>query len=160
MSTGDQIAAFQQIMLAEAETVRRFVALLALEQASLGSGNTDELPAFAEQKVDLAAQLNAFAAQRNSALAAQGFGADRSGVEAWCAQHPDQEITAGAWSSILAQAREARELNQLNGKLIQLRMQYNAKALEALRGGNGALDLYGPDGQSKPPGHRRINHSV
>lgn len=149
-----------QTMAAEAQTVQQFVALLTLEQAALGSGNTDDLPSYAEQKVALAARLNALAAQRNATLAAQGLGADRTGVDAWCAKNPDNTNAAKVWATILALAGEARELNLLNGELIRLRMQYNAKALEALRGGASSLDLYGPDGQSKTAGQPRINHSV
>ena len=147
-------------MVAEAQTVQQFVALLTLEQATLGSGNTDDLPGYAEQKVALAARLNALAAQRNAMLATQGLAADRAGVDAWCAKHPGETNAAKVWATILALAGEARELNLLNGELIRLRMQYNAKALEALRGGASSLDLYGPDGQSKSAGQPRINHSV
>ena len=150
----------QQTLVAEAQTVQQFVALLTLEQATLGSGNTDDLPGYAEQKVALAARLNALAAQRNATLTAQGLGADRAGIEDWCAKHPAETHAAKAWATILALAGEARELNLLNGELIRLRMQYNAKALEALRGGASSLDLYGPDGQATAPGRRRINHSV
>jgi flagella synthesis protein FlgN len=160
LSTPAEIAALQQTLVAETQTVAHFVDLLKLEQASLSSGDTDALPAHAEQKIALAAQLNTLAAQRNAALAAQGFCADRAGVEAWCAKHPAEGTAAKAWSTLLSLAAEARQLNQLNGGLIQTRMQYNAKALEVLRGGSKALDLYGPDGQSQSTGSSRINHSV
>ena len=147
-------------MLAEAQTVERFVDLLKLEQSALGRGDTDKLPGYAEQKLEFAAQLNELAAQRNAALAALGLGGDRAGADAWCAKHPDEQAATHAWAAVLALAGEARELNRLNGELIRLRMQYNAKALEALRGGASSLDLYGPDGQATTPGRQRINHSV
>jgi flagella synthesis protein FlgN len=153
-------AALAQTVVAEAQTVERFVELLKLEQGSLSRGDTDSLPGHAEQKMKFAARLNELAAQRNAALACLGYAADRSGIEAWCAKHPAEEIAAKAWVSVIALAGEARELNRLNGELIRLRMQYNAKALEALRGGASSLDLYGPDGQATTPGRQRINHSV
>ena len=160
MNGNGGVLTLQQTLVAEAQTVEQFVALLKLEQTSLSRGDTDALPGFADQKMQFAAQLNEFAAQRNAALAAQGFDADRSGVEAWCAKHPKEKVAAKAWTTVLALAGEARELNRLNGELIRLRMQYNAKALEALRGGASTLDLYGPDGQATTPGRQRINHSV
>ena len=153
-------AAFLQTLVAEAEAIQQFAELLKLEQTSLSSGNTDELPAFAEHKVKLAVHLNSLSAQRNASLAAQGFDADRAGVEAWCAKHPYENDVADAWSRILALAGEARELNRLNGELIQIRMQYNAKALEALQGGKNSFALYGPDGQSTTSGNPRINDAV
>lgn len=145
---------------AEAVAVQQFVDLLKLEQISLSKGNTDDLPEFAEQKSKLAVHLNSLAAQRNTSLAAQGFAADRAGIEAWCAKFSNEQDTSNTWLTILALAAEARELNRLNGELIQMRMQYVTKALEALQSGNKSLDLYGPDGQSTPAGHGRINHSV
>ena len=160
MGSSGETATLRQTMVAEAQTVERFVDLLKLEQSSLSHGDTDALPAYAEQKIALAALLNDFAAQRNATLALLGFNADRAGVEAWCLKNPEEDMAAKAWATVLALAGEARELNRVNGELIRLRMQYNAKALEALRGGASSLDLYGPDGQATAPGRRRINHSV
>ena len=160
MGSGDGTSALQQTMVAEAQTVERFVDLLKLEQSSLSRGDTDALPGYAEQKLEFAARLNELTTQRNAELAAQGYAIDRAGADAWCAKHPGEEAATRAWRAVLALAGEARELNRLNGELIRLRMQYNAKALEALRGGASSLDLYGPDGQATTPGRRRINHSV
>ena len=160
MGSGFAEDALARTVVAEAQTVEQFVELLKLEQGSLSRGDTDALAGHAEQKMAFAARLNEVAAQRNAALTSLGFAADRSGVEAWCAKHPAEEIAAKAWATVLTLAGEARELNRLNGELIRLRMQYNAKALEALRGGASSLDLYGPDGQATTPGRQRINHSV
>jgi flagella synthesis protein FlgN len=149
-----------QVLAAEAACVEDFIAVLKLEQNSLAQGAGDELPAYAEQKAQLAQRLGALAAQRNAALKAQDLAADRPGLDAWCAAHPKEIQAASDWSRIIALATEARELNRVNGELIALRMQYNAQALEALRGGSSALDLYGPDGQATGSGGRRISDSV
>ena len=153
-------ASVLQPIAEEATAIKRFVDLLKLEQTSLSNGNTDDLLDFAEQKSELATQLNNLAAQRSALLVAQGFSADRAGVEAWCADHSSEKEAGTSWSELLSVAAEARELNRLNGELIRMRMQYNTNALEALRGGKNALDLYGPDGQSTPPGHSRIYDAV
>jgi flagellar biosynthesis protein FlgN len=158
LAAGD--ASVLQTIAEEATAVRRFVDLLKLEQTSLSNGSTDDLLDFAEQKSKLATQLNSLAAQRSALLVAQGFSADRTGVDAWCVNHSSEKEAGATWSSLLSLAADARELNRLNGELIQMRMQYNANALEALRGGRNALDLYGPDGQSTSPSHRRINDTV
>jgi flagella synthesis protein FlgN len=142
----------------EADALQQFVDLLKVEQTALYNGSTDDLLEYAEQKSRLALRLEALAAQRSSALAALGVASDRAGIDAWCARHTK---TAGNdWSRLLSLASEARELNRLNGELIQIRLQYNTKALEALQGGKSSLDLYGPDGQSTSPAHRRINDAV
>lgn len=159
-ATTETGSAFLQTLLSEAEAVQQFVELLKLEQSALSAGSTDVLPAYADKKMALAAKLNRLAVQRNSFLAAQGLGADLVGVNAWIAQHSTEYQAIETWSGVLALAREARELNRLNGELIQLRMQYNAKALEALQGGNHALKLYGPDGQSTSSNQNRIDDAV
>lgn len=152
--------AFRQTLEAEAATIQQFVDLLQLEQVALSTGKIEDLPAFVDKKAELVARLNALATQRNQSLAEQGFAADRAGVESWCAKYPQEKGVVKAWRRILSLANEARELNRLNGELIQIRMQYNAKALEALQGGKNSFDLYGPDGQSTAPIKRRISDSV
>ena len=150
----------RQILVKEAAAVQQFVDLLKREQLSLSSGNTEDLPELAEQKVQLAKHLDQLAASRCASLIAQGFTTDHSGIEAWCTKHATKEVTKDSWAKILELAREAHELNRLNGELIRLRLQFNAKALEALRVGESSLSLYGPDGQSTKPEHRRIDHAV
>jgi len=149
-----------RVVTAELDIVQRFVSLLGVEQAALSSGDTDQLPELIEQKNLTANQLGTLAKERNTVLAAQGYAADRAGIEAWCEHYPRHTDVAEAWKKTISLASEARELNNINGKLITLRMQYNAKALEALRGGSNSLDLYGPDGQSTSLGRIRIDDAV
>lgn len=144
----------------EGDVVQQFVDVLKVEQTALASGDTDVLPELADKKGQLAVQISQLAEQRNAILMTLGSGVDRSGIENWCALHPTERLASDAWARILTLASEARELNRLNGELIQLRMSANAKALEALRAGKDSLDLYGPDGQSAKPGQRRIDHAV
>ncbi len=153
-------AALVRVIADEAGAIRQFVDLLKREQTSLSNGITDELPELAEQKGTLFVHLNQLAAQRSDALAAHGLSADRAGVEAWIALHADEKSLRNDWTTVLSLASEARQLNYLNGELIRMRMQYNTMALEALQGGKGVLDLYGPDGQSTSPGHSRIYDAV
>lgn len=150
----------QKMIEAEAIVVEQFVDVLRLEQVALGNGSTDELPLLAEQKTGLATQLNTLTTQRNALLASQGFEADRAGIETWCAINPGAKSTSATWLKTLSLAAEARELNRLNGELIGIRMQYNAQALEILHRSETSLNLYGPDGQSKTKGGRRINDAV
>lgn len=148
---------FQQTVAAEIAVVQVFVALLEREQQMLIKGEVNELLELVGEKNALAAQLASLAAQRGTWLAAEGRTADRSGVTAWLADHPDESDAGTAWTLLLSLATQARELNRVNGGLIQLRMHHNAQALELLLGGNGALALYGPDGQNAAPSARRIS---
>lgn len=149
-----------RIIAEEARTVQQFVDLLNREQTALSVGETDELPALAEQKSILANDLVNLDMQRNDLLAIMGFKSGRKGIEAWCAKHPAEQAVADTWATILRLATEARELSRLNGELIQLRLNVTAKALQALQAGKSSLDLYGPDGQATNSGLRRIDHAV
>lgn len=151
---------FLEILVNEAALVRQFVGLLEQEKAILTEGKTDALSTIAGGKEQLAASLNELSRQRNVHLAVHGFAPDRQGMEAWIAKHPQQKDAIAAWNETLSLAAEAKELNRLNGQLIQLRMQYTSQALEILRRKESALDLYGPDGRSTEQGDRKINDAV
>ncbi|EXI76703.1 MAG TPA: flagellar protein FlgN [Candidatus Accumulibacter phosphatis] len=150
----------RQLFAEEVALVRRFVGLLEREQSLLIDGEVDSLPALLRDKNELAARLTAIAEQRSVTLAGEGLSADRAGVAAWFAAHPGEHDARAAWAELLPLATHARELNELNGEVIQLRLQNNAQAIEALLGSSGALALYGPDGQSKPSGVGRISDSA
>jgi flagella synthesis protein FlgN len=149
---------------AESSAVTRFVALLKLEQAALSQGGVDDLVEFANQKSAVANELTLLANQRNTLLAAQGLAADRAGIEAAIAgsikRQPSDTALSRLWSQIILLASEAKELNRLNGELIQIRMQHNSQALEAMQGASRTLHLYGPDGQTTPLISRRINDAA
>jgi flagella synthesis protein FlgN len=149
-----------RIVALEADAVRRFVHLLRAENRALSDGDTDALPALAEEKAELAVRLKDLTERRDTELQTQGHSADAEGMAEWCAEHPMDSGVAQAWDAILVDAKEARELNLLNGELIKARMEHNARAIEILRHGDAPLELYGPDGQSKKHGIKRINDAA
>lgn len=149
-----------EVIEKEARLVGEFVAVLEREQAVLASGEIDSLDALLAAKNDLAVQLEAVGAQRNSLLISQGLTADPAGMQAWCEQHQNTKASSEFWPAIVAGAREAMRLNRLNGELIRLRLQYNERALEALRRGDDSLNLYGPNGQSTAKSGVRLDDAV
>lgn len=151
---------FPQTVEAEVTAIQRFVGLLEVEQEMLVKGEIDELMELVREKNGVIARLAALAAERSRCLAAEGLAADRAGVSAWFEAHPGETAARTIWASLLSLASRARELNRVNGELIQLRMQHNAQALEALTHTNSALGLYGPDGQNTPASSRRISDSA
>jgi flagella synthesis protein FlgN len=147
-------------LTAEADAVLRFVDLLKQEQRILANGDVEALTPLIPQKNSLASELMTLAKQRNTSLTAEGFGPDRTGIDAWCNLHPTKNKVSAVWSRILSLAGEARELNRVNGELIQIRMQHNTLALEALQGASRPLNLYGADGQTVGHSNRRINDAA
>jgi flagella synthesis protein FlgN len=154
------MSALVQGIDAEAKAVARFVELLKEEQEILSGGAIGRLDGLVQSKNQVATELGLLAEQRNAFLTARGLAVDNKGVEAWLAAHPSSKASRDIWSRILALAVQARDLNRMNGELIQVRMQHNAQALEILLGASRQQSLYGPDGQSAPQNTRRINDSV
>ncbi len=149
-----------EIIAAEADMVSAFVALLQEEQEILKSGTPDALPSVVERKTALAARLNPQSQLRNRTLSAAGYAADRAGMEAWLKQHAGDTATRKQWTRLLDLAREAHELNRLNGELIRVRKQHATEALDALLPGL-RQDIYGASGgQSAPTTGRRIIDSA
>jgi flagella synthesis protein FlgN len=148
------------LLNAEAGVIAQFIDLLQKEQAALQDGNTDALPAIADSKAPLTVHLNELAIQRNQALSIAGLPPDRTGIEVWLQRYPSPELSQ-IWSKLHSAIAEARELNELNGKLITLRMQYTNQALSALTVAQRQSGmLYGPDGQPSQFTGRRIIDSV
>lgn len=144
----------------EVAALGTFIALLESEQGMLIAGEVDGLLELVGQKNGLAAELAALASRRTRLLAASGLASDRAGVLAWFDAYPGETRARTAWASLLTLANQARELNRVNGELIQVRMQSNAQALEILLSSNTSASLYGPDGQSTPVGCGRISDSA
>jgi len=155
-----ETAEFARTVDSEIAAAQSFVALLEREQQMLVKGEVDDLLDLVRKKNSLAAELASLASQRKRLLTASGLLGDRQGMAAWFAAHPGATSVHCAWCALLAVAGQARELNRVNGELIQERMQNNAQALEVLLGNNAAANLYGPDGQSAPPSGRRISDSA
>jgi len=130
----------------EIARLEEFVALLQEEQALLAAGDGDRLLSLVETKTALANRLAALGEMREAALARQGCGAGREGMEAWLARQGNPARQA-AWQKFLALAAQARELNEVNGKLIGLQMHHNQQALAALMSATDRAMVYGPDGQ-------------
>lgn len=62
---------------------------------------------------------------------------------------------AGEWQRLLTLARQARELNQLNGTLIEARLQHNQNAMAILQLGDSMAATYDADGLSRAGGAAR-----
>lgn len=150
-------AALLALLQSEVLAMGEFVTLLQREQECLTRGETDPLPELAEAKAPLVARLNGLDNQRSQALEAAGLTADSSGMESWLRQQPGESVCQATWTRLKDVVAEARELNQLNGKLISLRLQNNHQALSALMSASGqGNSLYGRDGQPAQLSGRRI----
>ncbi|MDC8759332.1 flagella synthesis protein FlgN [Janthinobacterium fluminis] len=121
--------------------------LMQQEQRSLVAADIDMLTQLTERKTALVAQLSAGAARRHAALAAAGFAAGEEGMDAWLASAGDADAAA-LWRGLLDDTRAAKELNRLNGMLVNKQLAHTQGALNTLRPAAQSGNFYGPSGQT------------
>jgi flagella synthesis protein FlgN len=136
-------------LTAEQQLVGSLVELMKREQQTLVNADADGLAALMPQKTQLVQQLGALSAERHKALGAAGFAAAESGMEPWLGASgaPDAREQ---WERLLQLSAQAKELNRVNGMLINKQMAHNQVVLNALRAPAGGADpgVYGPGGQT------------
>jgi flagella synthesis protein FlgN len=148
--------ALADLLARESDLVRAFIASLNSEQEALKQGEVDSLAAITRRKAELVEQLNAVERERDVLLRQAGHSGDRSGMDAWLARNPGNRAAADRWAKLMELAGEARQLNDINGRLITLRLQATNEALAALTQQSQRTALYGPDGQATPRTGSRI----
>ncbi len=121
--------------------------ILKQEQRSLVAADIDLLATLTPRKSELLSQLAALATVRHQALGSAGFEAREAGMEVWLCAHGTPEDKS-LWNSVLANTREAKELNRLNGMLINKQLSHTQGALQALRPPSPAGAVYGPSGRT------------
>lgn len=123
--------------------------VLVAEQAALLASDVEQVQQFSLRKAKLIEQLGEYAGQRADSLDRQGFERSAEGVQAWIALHRGSATLdlPVVWQELLDVARDTRRLNESNGYLVQMRMQHNEGALNAMHSATRRLSLYGPDGQ-------------
>ncbi len=141
---------------AEATAFTAFHELLRTEQAALAARDVDALLQVVPAKSERVRVLNDLARRRVSALIAQGFPPDRSGMAQWLIVHggAERDALSACWQGLLDTARQAQALNRENGVLIETRLQHNQRLMSALASGV-QPSLYGPDGQTRIDGSGR-----
>jgi len=143
----------------ELRAVRIFIELLQQEQTLLTENKTDALLTLAAQKSALAVSLNQLAENRRSLLNNQLPEYDNDAIQTWLTTHSREGLTR--WQELGILAEQARQLNRINGELIQMKLRHNQQTLAALTKAARKADLYGPDGQhSFTPGSGRSLGSV
>ena len=119
--------------------------ILKEEQAALVAADIDKLSALTPRKSEVLGRMGVLAGERHKALGSAGFEAAEAGMENWLCTHgtPDDKAL---WNSVLSQTREAKELNRLNGMLINKQLSHTQGALQALRPPSPGGAVYGPTG--------------
>lgn len=142
------VAALQSCLEQETSQMKAFLQLLQEEAKALEDGATDNaLAATTAHKNELADALTELAIQRNDLLKALGFESDGPGLSAAVAAHPS---LAPMRQQLLEITAEARSQNEANGRIIEVFLEHNQRALETLRRLAGIGDLYDASGRTRP----------
>ncbi len=128
--------------------------VLKQEQSHLINANVDELAKLTEEKTKIVARMSELAQSRHRALAGAGFDASESGMQKWV-DGGSNSAAGKTWKDLLELAREAKELNRVNGLLIGQHLGRNQAALNILHGAPQGGAMYGPNGQSATQPNKR-----
>ncbi|QOY93599.1 flagellar protein FlgN [Massilia sp. UMI-21] len=133
----------------EQQQLSALIALMKQEQQLLVAADADGLATLTPRKNALLQTLAELSAQRHAALLAAGCEASEAGMEPWLAVGGNADARA-QWEALLGLAREAKELNRINGMLINKQLAHNQGVLNALRmpAGAEAGGVYGASGQA------------
>jgi flagella synthesis protein FlgN len=141
----------------EQQLIASIVELMKQEQQLLISADADGLATLTPEKLKLAQKAAELSRLRHKALGAAGFAAAEAGMEPWLAVGGNGSVRAD-WNRLLDLSRQAKELNRVNGMLINKQLAHTTGVLNAIRGsGDGASGggVYGPGGQTMGSGPSR-----
>lgn len=134
----------------ERQAFKEFCELLQTEQETLLKGDVDRLVTLAQVKSDKVVSLNRMAENRSRYLASQSYSANQHGMDDWLKARPGRVSQVGdTWHELLELVKQAQQLNQSNGILIQQKLRHNQQALVVLQAAANQASLYGPDGQTQ-----------
>lgn len=134
---------------AERQLFQEFKDLLQTEQETLLRGDIDRLASLAQLKSDKILVLSQLEDSRNKFLNGLSYSPNQSGMEAWLQAQGGNLLDAKSiWHELLNLARQAQQLNQSNGAIIEQKLRHNQQALAILQAASKQSSLYGPNGQT------------
>ncbi|SDK12295.1 flagella synthesis protein FlgN [Methylophilus rhizosphaerae] len=160
MNTANQTSMPAISFDADAMLVAKLIQDLQHEQTALVSADMATIEKLVDNRAELLQALGEAANQRYVALAAAGFEGNETGMEKWLKLRSSQG-TDRAWMDFQQQLAQAKELNRLNGLLINKHFQRNQERLDVLQGkSSGSTQLYGKNGQAHAANSSRTSFSV
>lgn len=160
MSTANRTSVPAISFEADATLVAELIHDLQNEQTALVSADLDTIEQMVDKRVELLQALGEAANKRYSALAAAGFEANENGMSKWL-ELRSNSVLDNAWIDFQKKLAQAKELNRLNGVLINKHFQRNQEKLDALQGkAANSTQLYGKNGQAHGGNNARASFSV
>ena len=132
----------------DAQLAKELLATIRSEQTALVKADIDAIEAILDEKSEVLQRMNVVVLNRYEALAANGFEANEAGMSEWLKRQAKPALSE-AWAVLKKTLIQAKELNRLNGMLINRQFNLNQQLLNHLQGNSGASDVYGRNGQAK-----------
>lgn len=151
-------ANFTENVMAETQVMQRFVQILQAEQEALTQGDIDKLAEYARIKSEQGVQLSQLNTNRQRILKLYGLGstADDIGLVIRREDPDGGRRLTQHWENLLDLAKQAHDINRLNGAMIESQLKRNQQALAILQESAKQTSLYGKDGHSQALGLGRI----
>jgi flagellar biosynthesis protein FlgN len=143
----------------DAALVSELLSDLQSEQSALVTADLDVIERMVDKRVELLQALGAAANARYDALASAGFEPNEQGMAVWL-QKQSSQLLDSAWVTFQQELTQAKELNRLNGILINKHFMRNQEKLDALNGKTSAPQFYGKNGQAHRANSSRSGFSV
>lgn len=137
----------QRLFEQDVRLVDDLLLMLTREQVSLINIDIDAVEQLLDEKAVLLQKISASAQSRYKVLATLGFEASEAGMANWVKKHGDAKLVH-AWGEFQKTLQQAKELNLLNGQLINKHFSRNQEFLHELQGRPNGLGMYGPNGQT------------
>ena len=109
-----------------------------------------------DEKAEILQALNISTNVRYDALKKLGLPANEEGMEAWVKQQNKPGLTQ-AWSEFQKAVIKAKEMNRLNGMLINKHFSRNQQLLSQLQGSYARGGVYGANGQATARAYTRAS---
>ena len=131
----------------ESQAINLLLDLLEQEQRCLVQADIQSMSGVIERKSKTLMEINQFAQQRYKTLANLGFSANENGMPDWLAKHAHKTVQA-EWLATQQTLVKAKELNRVNGILINKHMQRTQQMLNIIQQKTDSDHLYGANGQA------------
>lgn len=132
----------------DAKLVNHLLEVLTREQSSLVLSDIDAIEIAMEEKSILLQNISRTANSRYTALAAGGFAPNESGMISWLKCQTKPALNE-LWERFQKSISQAKEMNRLNGILINKHFNRNQQMLNQLQGSADNGGVYGRNGQAK-----------
>lgn len=139
----------RDVLQQDIQLLQQIQSLLLTEQQHLERGEAWALPELTESKQNLTAEMDRRYAQRGPQLRELGLPSTMVGMREWMYRKQSTSLKADFerhWNQFLTLINEIKQLNQMNGRLIEMHLQQIESRLKNLSKASAADQVYGADG--------------